>query len=88
MKNRTALPFSKLFTGIIVACVCVSGSAIAFQQMELRKFEQYAQQAFEKSKPAIGETAPEIELKTLDGKPVKLSSYRGKHIVVVKAGYT
>ena len=88
MKIRTALPFTALLASTLLICVCWSGFTFAVQQMEIRKSEQYNKEEFEKSKPAIGEQAPEIELKTLDGKPVKLSSYRGKNIVVIKAGYT
>jgi len=56
--------------------------------MELRENEKYDVEAFEKSKPAVGELAPNMELKTLAGKSVSLDSYRGKNIVVIKAGYT
>ena len=58
------------------------------QQMELRESESYDEETFATSKPAVGSAAPDMTLKTLDGKPVNLSSYRGKNIVVIKAGYT
>jgi cytochrome oxidase Cu insertion factor (SCO1/SenC/PrrC family) len=31
---------------------------------------------------SIGSSAPEFTLKTIDGKPVSLSSFRGKHVVI------
>ena len=58
------------------------------QQMELRKSEEYNTEKFKNSKPAVGSLAPNMELRTLDGKTVSLDSYRGKNIVVIKAGYT
>jgi len=57
-------------------------------QMEIRESEQFDPIAFAESKPAVGEMAPDLQLQTLDGKTVSLSSFRGKNIVVVKAGYT
>lgn len=63
-------------------------SASPMQQMEIRKSEEYNAEQFAKSKPAVGEKAPELELQTLDGEPVKLSDYLGKNVVVIKAGYT
>ena len=58
------------------------------QQMEVRKSEEYHPEKFKKSKPAVGTLAPNMELKTLGGETVSLDSYRGKNIVVIKAGYT
>ena len=58
------------------------------QQMELRESEKYNEENFKKSKPAVGSLAPNMELKTLAGKTIALDSYRGKNIVVIKAGYT
>jgi len=65
----------------------VSHSAFA-QQMELRENEKYDAKAFAQAKPAVGEMAPNMKLKTFEGKEVALDSYRGKNIVVIKAGYT
>ena len=61
---------------------------LAPQQMELREKESYDEKLFAASKPAVGSSAPDMTLKTLDGKSVKLSSFKGKNIVVIKAGYT
>ena len=72
---------------LLLALVSMSSFAFA-QQMELRENEKYNAAAFEKSKPAVGESAPDMVLKTLEGKEVSLDSYRGKNIVVIKAGYT
>ena len=32
--------------------------------------------------PAVGQSAPDFTLKDASGKPVKLSDYRGKHVVL------
>jgi len=88
MNKLTALPFAFLFVSVFSDGVVSFGGSFAAQQMEIRRSEQYDQDQFEKSKPAIGTLAPDIKLKTLDGKAVSLSSYRGKNIVVIKAGYT
>ncbi len=66
----------------------LTSAAPAPQQMELRASEEYDEETFKKSKPAVGSLAPDMQLKTLDGKTVSLDSYRGKNIVVIKAGYT
>ena len=66
----------------------IASAAPLPQQMELRKMEEYNEANFRKSKPEVGSIAPNMELKTLDGKTVSLKSYRGKNIVVIKAGYT
>jgi len=57
-------------------------------QMELRENEEYDAAQFAASKPAVGEVAPALNLKTLDGKMVSLKDYLGKNIVVIKSGYT
>ena len=93
MKNRTALPFAFLsvaFLSIGFPIANANGSpwSLLAQQMEIRQSEQYDKNQFEKSKPALGELAPDIQLKTLDGKAVQLSKYQGKNVVVIKAGYT
>lgn len=67
---------------------CASTMAKQSPQMEIRKSEQFDAEAFANSKPAVDEVAPDLQLQTLSGKTVSLSSYRGKNIVVVKAGYT
>ena len=98
MKNRTALPFALLSVAFFVIGFFVIGFLTAnangspwspmAQQMEIRQSEQYDKNQFEKSKPTVGELAPDIKRKTLDGKAVQLSKYQGKNVVVIKAGYT
>ena len=56
--------------------------------MEMRTAEQFDAEQFANAKPAVGEKAPELTLKTLDGETVKLADYLGKNVVVIKAGYT
>ena len=74
------------FMAMLVACLLsASGSG---QQMEMRNAEEFGAAQFALSKPAVGEKAPALELQTLDGETVKLSAYRGKTVVVIKAGYT
>ena len=61
---------------------------LAHAQMEKRKSVLYKLAAFAAAKPAVGEAAPELKLKNLDGEDVSLESYRGKTIVVIKGGIT
>ena len=96
--NTTPLPFagsdrknlfrySIAFLAVLVALATAYAEPLP-QQMELRESAEYNEETFKKSKPAVGSLAPNMELKTLDGKTVALDSYRGKNIVVIKAGYT
>ena len=84
MKIRTSLQNNLIsivaLTFVIQAMVTADASA----QMEKRKDEHYHIQLFEKSHPAIGEAAPELELVTLAGDKVKLSDYLGKQVVLIK----
>ena len=88
MNKRTALPSVFLFVSVLATFVSGFAWSFAGQQMEVRQSELYDKEKFEKSKPAIGTPVPAIKLKTLEGQDVSLSSYRGKNIVVIKAGYT
>lgn len=90
MKTHTPLPccWITYVTAVAILFVSATTASAATQQMELRENEQYNAEKFAKSKPAVGENAPNLELQTLDGKTVSLDSYRGKNIVVIKSGYT
>jgi peroxiredoxin len=59
-----------------------------FQQMEKRSLSLYDAATFAKENPIVGSTAPDLQMTDLDGKPVRLSSFSGKTIVLTKAGYT
>lgn len=90
---RHLLAFTTLLgTSAIISAAFISAAfvnaACAPQQMELREREEYNEDNFKKSSPAVGSLAPNMKLKTIDGKTVTLDSYRGKNIVVIKAGYT
>ena len=91
-RSQLALLIAGTIATILPTFECVQKSAFANplppQQMELRESESYDAKAFAASKPAVGSSAPDMELKTLDGTPIKLSSFKGKNIVVIKAGYT
>jgi len=85
MKRKTLV----LSVAVLVSvCCCTALSSAKQVQMEIRKSEEFDPAVFAKSKPAVGEMAPDIQLRSLDGRAVALSSFRGKNIVVVKAGYT
>lgn len=66
------------------ALLCASAAA----QMEKRAAELYDAEAFAAAEPRVGAVAPDMVLRGLDGREVALSDYRGKTVVVVKAGYT
>jgi len=57
-------------------------------QMEKRKAEFFGEAEFYATYPTIGTKAPELEVKTLDGKTVSLSNYLGKNVVLIKGSYT
>ena len=82
--------FNSVFSCVaILVIICSAKCSFAKQaQMEIRKSEEFDPIAFAESKPAVGEMAPDLQLQTLDGETVSLSSFRGKNIVIVKAGYT
>ena len=77
-----------VFMTAVFACLLSTSGNARCQQMEMRNAEEFGAAQFALSKPAVGEKAPALELQTLDGDTVKLSSYRGKTVVVIKAGYT
>ena len=60
----------------------------AFAQMEKRKDSLYHLHAFVSASPTIGEAAPELKVKTIDGEPVALSDYLGTNLIVIKGSYT
>lgn len=78
-------------TNTLLCCLtfcCTTSTLLAAPQMELREHHRYDAEKFNAMKPAVGEFAPNIELKSLNGETVSLDSFTGKTIVVIKAGYT
>ena len=76
---------------VLIAVLTVSSVAVpsaVAQQMEKRHTQLYRQQAFENSFPKIGQQAPDIQLKTIDGQPAQISAYLGKPLVLIKGSYT
>ena len=73
---------------LLTPLLCLPTGSAYSQQMEKRESEEYDIEQFANSKPAVGDAAPDMELRTLDGDAVSLSDYRGRNIVVIKAGYT
>lgn len=61
---------------------------LAAAQMEKRDVEFYDRRAFHAEKPAVGTLAPDLVLVSLEGRPVALSSLRGRVVVLIKAGFT
>lgn len=87
------MPQSVRRIDIVASLLCffillLTSASVAQMQMEIRSSEQYDAAQFEKSHPAVGTAAPDIQLQTLDGESVLLSSFRGKNVVLIKAGYT
>ena len=73
---------------LAIACLFWATAETQSQQMEMRQAELFDAKKFARTQPAVGESAPALELQTLDGRTVKLSDYRGKTTVLIKAGYT
>ncbi len=63
-------------------------SVACFGQMEKREDELYRLNMFMVSYPAVGQMAPDLEIKNMEGETVSLSDYRGKNLVLIKGGYT
>lgn len=66
------------------AVLCVAAAA----QMEKRDSELYDRQQFLAAEPAAGTMAPDLVLHDLDGRPMALSSCRGRIVVLIKGGFT
>lgn len=71
-----------------IVCLFLTTAITHCQQMEMRQAELFDAEKFARTQPAVGESAPALELQTLDGRTVKLSDYCGKTTVLIKAGYT
>lgn len=57
-------------------------------QMEKRDTDGYDEQAFVDASPRIGESAPELLLCDMEGRPRSLHLLRGATVVLVKGSYT
>jgi hypothetical protein len=68
------------------ALALLAGAATA--QMEKRAQELYDRAQFRAAAPAVGAMAPDLVLTGLDGTVRALSSWRGRVVVVIKAGFT
>lgn len=63
-------------------------SAALPAQMEKRGEALYDREAFRADAPAVGSQAPDLVLCDLDGRLQALSAYRGRVVVIIKAGFT
>lgn len=72
------------FVPIVFALL--AGAAAA--QMEKRTSELYERQQFLAAEPAVDTLAPDLVLTDLEGRPQALSAWRGRIVVVIKAGFT
>jgi hypothetical protein len=68
--------------------LCAVLAPLATAQMEKRDRELYDRERFLAEAPAVGTLAPELALTDLDGRPHRLSEYRGRVVVLIKAGFT
>lgn len=57
-------------------------------QTEKRDVEFFERREFHAQAPAVGTLAPDLVLVSLEGRPVALSSLRGRVVVLIKAGFT
>jgi hypothetical protein len=63
-------------------------AALAPAQMEKRDRELYDRDRFLAADPAAGTLAPDLVLTDLDGRQHELSDWRGRVVVLIKAGFT
>lgn len=76
-------------TAVVVAAIALAAGVVPVSgQMEKRLDSLYDAAAFAKAAPAVGTTAPDMELTRLDGTRVRLSDFRGQTLVLIKGGYT
>ncbi|HEX6812536.1 MAG TPA: hypothetical protein VF384_13000 [Planctomycetota bacterium] len=68
------------------ALTLLAGAASA--QMEKRAADLYDLEQFRASTPAVGTMAPDLVLTGLDGRMQALSAWRGRVVVLIKAGFT
>lgn len=73
-------------TRSLFAVALLTGALAA--QMEKRADELYDRAQFRAAAPADGTMAPELVLTDLDGRLHALSAWRGRVVVVIKAGFT
>lgn len=73
---------------ILALTVAVSCGARVPSQMEKRDLALYERQQFLAADPAKDTMAPDLVLADLDGRLRALSSYRGRVVVLIKAGFT
>ena len=77
-------PTTRLFVPFVFSLLAGAASA----QMEKRAEELYDRAQFRAAAPAVGTMAPDLVLTGLDGTVRSLSSWRGRVVVVIKAGFT
>jgi hypothetical protein len=75
--NCFAAPIAVLWSASLLAA-----------QMEKRDLELYARQVFRAEAPAVDSLAPDLVLTDLEGRLHALSQWRGRVVVVIKAGFT
>ncbi|MBL8756127.1 MAG: hypothetical protein JNK15_22730 [Planctomycetes bacterium] len=68
-------------------CFALAAAALP-AQMEKRDDALFERQRFLQAEPAVGTMAPDLVLIDLDGRPHALSQWRGRIVVVIKAGFT
>lgn len=63
-------------------------ASAALAQMEKREMDLYSEVEFGKQVPGEGWFAPDLVLSDLEGRPQALSSFTGRYLVLIKAGFT
>lgn len=73
--------YPALFAALLLA-------SAAPAQMEKRRDDLYDRAQFLAAAPVVDSLAPDLVLTDLDGKLHALSQWRGRVVVVIKAGFT
>ena len=77
MKPRLVITIGLITAGLL------AGSAWWLMARQTQPADSGPSGALDRAAPAVGELAPDFSLKTLEGREIKLASYRGQKPVVV-----
>lgn len=73
-----------VLANLTVLALCAAGVA----QQDVAGIEFAERKELHAAEPAVGTRVPDLVLVSLEGRPVALTSLRGRYVVAIRAGYT